>query len=687
MQSVRAVPGASRARAAGGLTALTGVLAAACLVGLAAPATADDVYAVGGPGLPVVGHGYGHGHGLGQWGAQGAALQGVPYQDILGHYYPGTVLGPTPAPSTIRVLVSEDTDNDVTVRPDAGLAVAAGASRWLLPAGPAAWRIVADPSAGQHVELFDGAWRSWTSPDGRNAFSSLAFGGPAQLRLDLPGGGGRTYRGTLTAVGFGGSALRTVDTVSMEQYLWGVVPRESSASWQPAALQAQAVAARTYAAYKRGAAGGSSYDICATTACQVYGGAGSYGSSGAVVSQEPASTTAAVNATAGRVLLYGGRPAFTEFSASTGGWNAYGGVPYLAAGPDPWDDTPANPVHTWTATLTAAALQAAYPTVGTVQQLRVTGRDGGGEWGGRITSMVVVGSAGSVTTTGSSFAGRLGLRSPWWSVVEPAILAHWRQLGGATGLLGAVVSGEYDVPGGRAQDFAYGRIYWSGGTGANEANGLILLGYLATGGPAGVLGLPRTDEQTTPDTVGRYNHFTNGSIYFTPGTGAQEVHGAIRAAWAALGWERSPVGYPTTGEWPTPDGRGRFNHFENGSVYWSPTTGAQEVHGAIRATWRALGWEQGAVGYPTTGELGTPDGVGRFNHFQNGSIYFTPATGAHEVGGAIGSAWAAGGWERGALGYPTSDEYAVSGGRRGDFEHGSVTWDAATGAVTVTPMS
>ena len=90
-------------------------------------------------------------------------------------------------------------------------------------------------------------------------------------------------------------------------------------------------------------------------------------------------------------------------------------------------------------------------------------------------------------------------------------------------------------------------------------------------------------------------------------------------------------------EGPLPDGRGRVRDFDNGSIYWSPETGAHEVHGAIRDKYgKVRKW----IGYPTTDETGCPDGVGRFNHFEHGSIYWTPETGAHEVHGAIRDKWA-----------------------------------------------
>jgi hypothetical protein len=160
--------------------------------------------------------------------------------------------------------------------------------------------------------------------------------------------------------------------------------------------------------------------------------------------------------------------------------------------------------------------------------------------------------------------------------------------------------------------------------------------------------------------------------------------GAIEAHYVALGACASVVGAPTQAETGTPDGIGRYSVFAQGSIYWTAQTGAFEVHGAIRDEWAAVGWEAGILGYPLSDETGTPDGVGRYNVFQHGSIYWTPATGAHEVDGAIRAAWASVGWEAGELGYPISDGYAVTGGRRNDFQHGSITWSASTNTTTIT---
>lgn len=171
--------------------------------------------------------------------------------------------------------------------------------------------------------------------------------------------------------------------------------------------------------------------------------------------------------------------------------------------------------------------------------------------------------------------------------------------------------------------------------------------------------------------------------YSTYRCGVGRTVGKIDERYQAFGGCGSFLGPALTDEMTTPDGIGRYNVFQNGSIYWSPATGAFEVHGAIRDKWRDLNWEAGPLGYPLSNETKTPDGVGRFSVFQHGSIYWTPATGAHEVRGAIRDRYAEAGWEAGSLGYPVSDEYDVANGRRSDFQHGSIVWDAASGTTTI----
>jgi len=272
-----------------------------------------------------------------------------------------------------------------------------------------------------------------------------------------------------------------------------------------------------------------------------------------------------------------------------------------------------------------------------------------------------------------------------------AINDKYTQLGGEASVLGRSTTEVQPAPDGVGffQPFQSGSIYWHPATGAHEVHGDILGKWSSMGWERSLLGYPVTDETTTPDGIGRFNHFQSGTIYWTPKTGAHEVHGDILGRWSSMGWERSILGYPVTDETTTPDGIGRFNHFQGGSIYWTPKTGAHEVHGDILGKWSSMGWERSILGYPLTDETTTPDGIGRFNHFQGGSIYWTPKTGAHEVNGDILGKWSSMGWERSFLGYPTSDELNTSdgAGRISHFQHGDITWITATRAVTTSPAT
>jgi hypothetical protein len=201
-------------------------------------------------------------------------------------------------------------------------------------------------------------------------------------------------------------------------------------------------------------------------------------------------------------------------------------------------------------------------------------------------------------------------------------------------------------------------------------------GWSAWAGPN--LGIdPNCNSHTDPGPYWDWNHY----ILLVNNI----LGGAIRDKYNALGGRTSGLGSPTTSELTCPDGVGKYNHFTGpASIYWTPSTGAWSIKGAIRDKWASMGWETGVNGYPITDENTCPDGVGKYNHFnKNSSIYWTPSTGAHQVGGLIRDKWSSLGWERSSLGYPTSDEYAVPEGRRSNFQGGTITYNASTGQTTV----
>ncbi len=144
----------------------------------------------------------------------------------------------------------------------------------------------------------------------------------------------------------------------------------------------------------------------------------------------------------------------------------------------------------------------------------------------------------------------------------------------------------------------------------------------------------------------------------------------------------------------TPDGLGRFCRFEGGgSIYWTTNYGAWSIHGLIRERWLSMNAEASVLGYPVTDEKSTADGKGRFNHFKNprlgdqqGSMYYTPALGAHEIHGPIRDKWMSLGAEKSSLGYPTSDQYVMddgTGALRNNFQHGTITYNVSSGVVTI----
>jgi hypothetical protein len=132
----------------------------------------------------------------------------------------------------------------------------------------------------------------------------------------------------------------------------------------------------------------------------------------------------------------------------------------------------------------------------------------------------------------------------------------------------------------------------------------------------------------------------------------QLAKSAIEAKRNQLGWAGAELS-----DVESIDAESYCQRFENADIYYSRSTGAHEVHGDIRAKYNALGGPvSSGLGLPVTDEQGTPDGRGRYNHFQRGSIYWTANTGPMSVRPPVRDGWAAQGWETGPFGYPISDQ-------------------------------
>ncbi|WP_127479830.1 SpoIID/LytB domain-containing protein [Nocardioides pantholopis] len=387
------------------LTAASAALALAGTLVAGTPAVArDQVVPVpaGATTIVVSGQGYGHGHGMSQYGAKAAAERGVGYRQILAHYYPGTRWGT--ARGKIKVLITADTTSDVRVDTRSRLSVKAVGARksWRLDKGSdkarrtaAQWRIKGAGSGRSTIawKAKGKGWRTWRTVRGDAEFSA---GGRA---ITLHTSKGKVaYRGTLRSAspaksGKSSKNRDTVNIVGLEPYLRGVVADEMPALWHPNAVRTQAVAARSYAAYERHFDSHGYFDVYDTTSDQVYGG---------VPAEHPAATRA-IKATAKKVLTHGGRPAFTQFSSSNGGWMLAGNAPYLVSGPDGYD-----PVSTWQVSIPLNRFAARWPSAGAIQNLSVTTYPGAGGW---VQTVTIDGARNDYTISGSDFRTWAGLRA------------------------------------------------------------------------------------------------------------------------------------------------------------------------------------------------------------------------------------------------------------------------------------
>ncbi|GAC1543167.1 MAG: hypothetical protein NVS3B12_31550 [Acidimicrobiales bacterium] len=402
-------------------------------------ATPDPAAAASAPSVSLIGHGFGHGRGMSQYGSLGYAIdKGWTYHQILDHYYGGTTAGQAPPDSIMTVdMTSRDGQETIVSQERGGLVLTPSAGVACTSGSPCAVRIVRSGSATWQV--YQGTacnggtgWKLTSAALSAPAVIVTPTAGATDSRPDMlalcESSGTRWLRGDIWAADTGTSQA-SVNHVALDSYVRGVVPRESPASWGnlgggsgEQALLVQAVAARSYAL----AENRSSYaKTCDTTSCQVYGGRAFQSFDGTYTDLEGTPTYAtsdsAVSQTSGEIRVFtstgggaAGSAARTEFSSSTGGYSAGGTFPAV---PDDGDATASNPNHTWTDSVLSSSIEQAYGSgKGSLSSVEVTGRNGLGDLGGRVTSMVLHFSGGDVRTTGPSFAGNLGLRSDWFAV-------------------------------------------------------------------------------------------------------------------------------------------------------------------------------------------------------------------------------------------------------------------------------
>ncbi|OYO05857.1 polysaccharide deacetylase family protein [Enemella evansiae] len=296
--------------------------------------------------------------------------------------------------------------------------------------------------------------------------------------------------------------------------------------------------------------------------------------------------------------------------------------------------------------------------------------------------------AARLLVTLALIAGLLLPFAPRASAAPPvigAIAQKWNQV---RSIVGEPLEPEFCGlrEGGCAQRFQRGMIYWSPASGAAFVRGSIQQRWGTFGWETGFYGYPTTDEFCGLRDGGCGQHYQRGSIYWSPATGAYDVRGAIRDIWSFHGWEGGMSGYPTSGEFCGLRDGGCGQRYQNGAIYYSPAAGTHRIFGAIWQGYSAIGWETSSLGYATEDEFcGLRDG-GCAQRFTGGSIYWSPASGAYAVKGAIAGFWAENGWENGRFGYPRSNESCrTENGVRicdQDFTGGRITWRSDRGFIT-----
>jgi stage II sporulation protein D len=355
----------------------------------------------------VAGKGWGHGVGLSQYGAYGMARGfGVDgpktWQQIIAHYFHNTEIGNRSG--DVSVLLANNRSS-VTIGDQ--FRVEAGA-RVVSHVGDS---VVTKTSTGR-IKV-SGITKSFASPA-----TFFPTGGPLHL-------GAKHYRGKLVVAAVGGG-VRVVNRLGIDAYVRGVVTNESPAGWGDVgaqeALNAQAVAARSYALFTVNNGGGKcSGFLCPTTADQVYNGYDS----------ETANGNEAVDATSGKVVLYNGAVAQTFFSSSTGGrtatnvdtWGSLTAVPYLESTPDPADLNPANPNRAWRVLFKPRELGNKLGTAGP-RDVVVSARGSG-----RVRQLFLTGNDWSQTVNGTAdhFRSALGLKSARFWVGMQSIFSDKRE--------------------------------------------------------------------------------------------------------------------------------------------------------------------------------------------------------------------------------------------------------------------
>lgn len=532
------------------------------------------------------GSGYGHGLGMSQWGAYGLAQMGWGHRRILTHFYQGSkVEALSSAPKTIRV----------------GLFSGVGQVRLTAKAGPVRlWEgLPRDEKLIGRIPM-DATWTVLGKDSGaavRDAAGRLVggkrWGGPnTPLFATYSDRGSRVFiheagftydrgKAELDLYSCGdtnGCQMRGVASMGMDEYLYGL--GEVPTGWPRESLKAQAVAARTYAAYAIRRTG-----VRADCNCHLTDGPENQVYIGYARITQPLSNrwVGAVDATSTQLVTYKGLVIQAFYAASDGGHSDdvqnvwHGGndtyaIPWLRGVCDPGESTSANPWTNWSRSFDAATITSRLsPYTGSIG--RITGFTNIQRTdAGRILSIVAVGQSGSDPVTGSQLRSALGLPDGrvWINQnrnVRGALRETYDDLMCAPGL---PTSKFRPVAGGEEQYFQNGGLY------RNDAivrtvwlKGSIDREYRAVGSATGVLGLPLSGAKSLSAlrmagscTSCQRVTFVDGRIYRKAGVGTYALWGSVLDTYVDEGGAGGALGFPTTRVRNRPDGgtRARFEH-------------------------------------------------------------------------------------------------------------------------------
>lgn len=391
------------------------------------------------------GGGYGHGVGMSQWGARGMAAAGNGYGQILGHYYSGSTVAARGVSDDLKVLIAEKS---------ATFTLVTGGTTSILGIGTVgAGATITMTRSGANMVISGALSATVGGP------VLVQYAGAGDLRVSPPG---YSYRYGILAVGpdAAGGLRGVIGGLGMQQYLYGL--GEMPSSWPAEALKAQATASRTFAQKRRDGRTTADFDLYGSVLHQAYTG---------TKYQVPA-WTGAVDATAGKVVTYGGALIDAVYSASSGGHTEnsevvwVSAVPYLRGVPDPYDVGGGNPNGAWSRTYTGAQLGAWFG-LGTVTSVQIIGPLG---VSGRVDKATVrlTGTGGTKDVAGTSFRSTVNAKSP-----GSPLLSTKFAVGAAAA--SSLPTGEVHTA------YADGRTIIIGGT-ANDPDGAPLVRVVSTMG-------------------------------------------------------------------------------------------------------------------------------------------------------------------------------------------------------------